>query len=347
VREDKQVQALADKFVLLRMTYMRDKDIALFNYDFDQTWMTFFLDGEGRVYSRFGSRDAASAESYNSVDGLVWTMKEVLKLHQDAQGQSRPAYKRPPEKKPGDIPALHALGYGNSCVRCHMIHEAQLAQKRKDPGLQAGDFWLFPPPENIGLKLERTEGNRVQEVLPDSLAAKVGLKVGDRLRTANGQRITTRADLEAVLQGLGSPAKLELVAERGEERVSVEMKLEGDWRRCDSSWRMSVRQTARRILGDYRALSALAADEKDRLKITGDLALRLEEADDGSGAKLPAMYRDAGLQDGDVIVAFDGKRKLGYRFPHFYPMLEHAHGDKFEITFLRDGKEHKATAVSP
>jgi hypothetical protein len=48
-----------------------------------------------------------------------------------------------------------------------------------------------------------------------------------------------------------------------------------------------------------------------------------------------------------VIVAFDGKRKLGYRFPHFYPMLEHAHGDKFEITFLRDGKEHKATAVSP
>lgn len=356
MRQDKQIAELADKFVLLRITYMRDTDIALFGYDYDQTWMTFFLNGEGRVYSRFGSRDASSAESYNSVEGLAWTMKEVLKVHKppkelgkEDSATADPPYKRPVTKKPGDIPALHDLGLAGTCVRCHMIHEAQFAQKRKDDGAQKGDFWVFPPPENVGIKLDKIEGNLIREVLTGSAAEKSGLKVGDRLRTANDTRIITRADFEMVLNALPSKATLKVTVQRGTEVVKADLELADEWRRCDPSWRKSVRLTARRWLGNYDTLILLNREERAALKIPEDnLALSVKETDDGSGAtKLPAIYRKANLEEGDVIVAFDGNRKPVYRFPHFYPMFEHVKGDKMEITFLRDGKEQTVTVTVP
>lgn len=339
MREDKNIREVGEQFVLLRMTYLRGVNIALFSYDFDQTFMTFFLDPEGRIYSRYGSRTAASPEALNSVDGLLFTMKEVLKAHKEDSLKSRPALRLPEPKKPADIPALTNLGYGGSCVRCHMVHEAQLTQKRKDDELRKGDFWLYPPPENIGLQLDKTEGNLIREVIADSFAAKAGLKTGDRLRFANGTRVLSRADLECVLNGLEAKSKLALVAERDGKKVTANLELEGDWRRWDVSWRMSVRRTGSRF-GFANALSPLTSAEKAKLDVPEDkLALRV--------ADVPAPLRDAGLQKGDLIVAFDGQRQVIYRRAMYYPLLEHIKGDKMEVTFVRNGKEQAATVVIP
>lgn len=339
MRDDKNIRELSERFVLLRMTYLRGVNLALFGYDYDQTFMTFFLDPEGRIYSRYGSRTAASAEALNSVEGLLHTMHGVLKAHKEDSLKSRPAYKLPDPKKPADIPALTDLGYGNSCVRCHMVHEAQLAQKRKDDGWRKGDFWLYPPPENIGLELDKAEGNLIRAVKADSFAARAGLKDGDRLRSANGTRVLSRADLEWVLNGLAADSKLTLVAEREGQKVTADLELTGDWRRWDVSWRMSVRRTGNRF-SFASALNPLTAPEKAKVDLAEeDLALRVTAE--------PAALRNAGLKKGDLIVAFDGKRQLIYRRPVYYPLLEHGAGDKMEVTFLRDGKEEKATVVIP
>jgi PDZ domain len=339
VREDKNILELSEQFVLLRMTYLRGVNLAQFGYDYDQTFMTFFLDPEGRIYSRYGSRTASSPEALNSVDGLLYTMNEVLKAHKEDSLKSRPAHKLPKPKEPADIPALTDLGYGGSCVRCHMVHEAQFAQKRKDDGLGKGDFWLYPPPDNIGLRLDKIEGNLIREVVADSFAAKAGLKVGDRLRSANGTRVVSRADLECILNGLEAKCKLALVAERDGKKVTADLELEGDWRRWDVSWRMSVRRMGSRF-SFADALSPLTPIEKAKLDMAEDkLALRV--------ATVAASLRDAGLQQGDVIVAFDGQRQVIYRRAMYYPLLEHIKGDKMAVTFLRDGKEQTATVVIP
>ena len=76
-------------FVLLRLTYLRPVNIALFTYDYDQTWMAFFLDADLRIYCRYGCRDASSADSHNSAEGLLHTMDQVLALHKEEDRQSQ------------------------------------------------------------------------------------------------------------------------------------------------------------------------------------------------------------------------------------------------------------------
>src|SRR5262249_942514 len=83
LRGDKPIQKMCEDFVLLRMTYLRGVNLSLFRYDYDLTWMGFFLDADGRVYSRYGSRDAGSADSQNSAEGLLYTMQEVRRLHRE------------------------------------------------------------------------------------------------------------------------------------------------------------------------------------------------------------------------------------------------------------------------
>ena len=86
---------MSENFVLLRMTYLRGVNIGLFAYDYDMTWTAFFLDAEGRIYSRYGSRDSSSADSHNSAAGLVHTMAEVLRVHKEETAKEKPAYQLP------------------------------------------------------------------------------------------------------------------------------------------------------------------------------------------------------------------------------------------------------------
>jgi len=77
--------------VLLRMTYLRGVNIGLFAYDFDQTWMAFFMDADLRIYCRYGSRDATSADAHNSAEGLLHSMKRVPAVHKEETANPKPA----------------------------------------------------------------------------------------------------------------------------------------------------------------------------------------------------------------------------------------------------------------
>ncbi|MBY0523638.1 MAG: PDZ domain-containing protein [Gemmataceae bacterium] len=326
--------------MLLRMTYLRGVNVNLFTYDYDQTWMAFFMDADLRIYSRYGSRDAASADAHNSAEGLLHTMKRVLEVHKEESANEQPAPMLPKALVPAEMPGLSALGYGGSCVRCHMVHEAKIYQKRKEGKLELADMWLYPLPDNIGMQIDPKVGNVVRAVTPNSFAAKAGLKEGDHVHRANGTRILTIADIQFVLSSLEPKSKLTLEVQRGSKLLKAEMELEGDWRRWDVSWRKSIRLLSNRWSQLPRSLKAIPAEERTKLGIKdGDLGLRL--------LNNVAEAQKAGLQKDDVLVAFDGKRSVIYRQAHLYMYLEHKSGDKMEVTYVRDGKEATATLIVP
>src|SRR5438034_469661 len=105
------------------------------------TWMSFFLDADGRILSRYGSRDSKSADSHNTAAGLLNTMREVLAVHQEVGRQTQPEYKMP-RKRPADVPTYAKL-YGNSCGRCHMMNEAKWEQARADGTMKDGPFFFY------------------------------------------------------------------------------------------------------------------------------------------------------------------------------------------------------------
>lgn len=338
MRGDRDILETNDNFVLLRMTFMRGVDLGLFAFDYDMTWMSFFLDADCRIYARYGSRDHTSPESHNSPAGLVHTMKRVLKLHKEAMAKPRPEFKLPPAVRTEDLPMMKPLGYAGSCGRCHMLNEALTAQQRKD-GKRGAPFY-YPLPDTIGIKLDKIKGNEVLEIVPDSFAARAGLKAGDQLRFANRTRLLTVADFQFVLHGLEPSSKLTIEAERDGKSLVAVLNLEGDWRRSDVSWRKSVRVRATVSSTLVRSLADLGAAERQRLGIAeGNLAYRLND----SKGEVDA----AGLRKDDVIIAFDGKRKVPYRNPAYYWFIEHASRDKMEVLFLRDGKEQTATIALP
>jgi hypothetical protein len=328
VRGDKEIIEACKQFVLLRMTYMRDVNIGLFEYDYDMTWMSFFLDEEGRVYSRYGSRDSTSADSHNTSAGLLNTMREVLAVHKEELAKPRPPYVMP-KMKPADMPAYRNT-FGNSCGRCHQLNEAKWEQARLDKSMKDGPFFIYPLPDNIGIKLDLTKGNRVRQISEGSFAEKAGMRLGDVIRFANGVRVLTCADMQHVLQRLEPESKLTLDLERGGRSVQTTLELSGNWRASDVSWRKSIRMRSWSN-NLTRFMAPLSANEKSVLGIDPqDLAFRLNDA--------KGEVQQAGLAKNDVIVAFDGKQRVPYRNPIYYPLIEHKAGDTMDVTVLRDGQ---------
>src|SRR6516165_10848481 len=97
---------MADKFVFLRIVRMNGVDINLFRYDFDQTWMAFFLSADLRIYARYGGRGPASAEERISKAGLLHAMNETLRLHEEATAKKLPPPELPTPRKADDIGKL-------------------------------------------------------------------------------------------------------------------------------------------------------------------------------------------------------------------------------------------------
>jgi serine protease Do len=340
VRDDPPLAKKADQFVKLRLTYLRDANIGVFDFDFDQTWMSFFLDADGRVLSRYGSRSAASAENHNSLEGLADTMDRVLALHKESREQYGPPVPAPAVKRPGDLPGLGFLGYAGSCVRCHMVHEGLFEEKRRAGKLEPSDLWLYPVPETIGLTLDTKFGNAVQRVLPGSAAARAGVRVGDEIRAANGTPILTIADLEHVLNGVPAKGRLTLDLARGVRERQVVLDLDGDWKRWDVSWRKSIRVMSKRQSAFVRGLALVAPADRKKLGIAEDaIAFRLNA--------IAGEAQKAGLEKDDIVIAFDGKREVIYQNAQLYMYLEHKSGDTMKVTVLRAGKEETVDLIVP
>ncbi len=348
VCHDQDFARLSEKFVLLRMSHMRGVNIGLFTFDYNENWMGMFLDADGRIYARYGSIDPDTRESRNTVEGLLHTMEGVLALHEK---QPKAPYAPPPAFRPEQIPAMPAHAK-HTCIECHMVQTGLNAQVQKDNRFRRDSFWVYPPPDNVGIKLDPRLGNVVRDIVPDSFAAKAGLRPGDRVLQVNDTIVLSEADFRFILNKAPARGQLRVEAERDGQPVQLVLDLKGDWRRI-SPVRQRAFQNYIRTRTDFPrwVFHPLKPDEKDALGVARDnLAIRLlsHKNPNVKGGSLKGAFEKAGFLDNDILIAFDGDRKDHYpRMPQYYFYIEHQSGDAVEVTYLRDGKEFTTTLIVP
>jgi hypothetical protein len=230
--QDDELKALVDQFVCVRVTRMNDVDIGLFQFDYDLTWACFFLDGNDRIYSRYGGRDGGDAEGRISVAGLKHTMRRVLADHQ------APAVAAPPR-----TPTLahQVFTRARGCMHCHNVWEGLREQARAADAFTPEMFHVYPLPENIGLKLDAVLGNVVKAVAAKSASAAAGLRPGDVVIQVGGVEVRSQGDVMHALHLAPVEGNLELQWRRDGEARSATIALAQSWKKTDLRWRRSMR----------------------------------------------------------------------------------------------------------
>jgi S1-C subfamily serine protease len=157
------------------------------------------------------------------------------------------------------------------------------------------------------------------------------VRAGDRLRRLNGRPVASYADIRFALDPAPAKGSVPIAWQRGGQRMQAEMTLAPGWRHTDISWRASMwgLSPTPSVHGDD-----LSASEKRAIGLPADhLAFR-------QGKFVTAQAREAGIREGDLIVAFNG----GSPAPtvtalNLYVRLHHKVGDRVTFTVLRDGQK--------
>jgi predicted metalloprotease with PDZ domain len=310
----------------VRLTRIDGVDLNLFAFDYDLTFMVFFLSAEDEVYARYGQRNARNPDDLQSLEGLRYTMSSVLDMHRRKDKVYAPREKGPP-KYARQLPGISRRG----CLHCHQVKEALHEDLRRTGKWDRTLAWRYPLPDNLGLSLEVNRGNVVQRVAPGSPADRAGVKVGDTLRRMNGVPIHSVADAQFALDRAPAKGQIDLSWERKGKAQTKPVALPEGWRRSDITWRPSVQH-----LVPYFPLFGpdLTEAEKKSLGLPAkQLAFRLE-------ATVHSWARAAGLRAGDVVVGINGKKFEGIEGIVFREDVGRAHlvGERITINVLREGK---------
>ncbi len=324
------IKEVADQFVLVRLTRVDNEDLNLFEFDYDVTFMVFFLNAERQVYARYGGRDAVNADHRQSLDGLQYTMKSVLAMHQRAQKEFAPKSQETP-KYLRDLPAGGGMRRGGGrCLHCHQV-KATLNADLQRKGLWTRDsVWRYPLPENLGFDLELHRGNVIKEVKDQTPAAHAGLQVGDLIQRLNGVPIHSFGDVQYALDIAPKAGTIDIAWQRDGKAFKDKLALPEGWRKTDLTWRPSMQRyiPSARLYG-----TDLTPEEKQALGLSAkQLAFRQRDT-------VPTQAKDAGIRPGDIILGVDDK-PLEMDVNDFLRYVERNYliGDKLTVNLLRDGR---------
>ena len=332
-RLDIRIRAVAREFVLVRLTRMRGVDLDLFDFDYDLTWMGFFLDSQGRVLGRYGGRDADGPDSRVSLAGLKYAMDRALARHR----RSKPTIALATAVKPrtvDDFAAAKRLP-ARACVHCHQVYDLRRETMQAEERWRLEEVWVYPLPENVGLTLAVDQGDLIDRVRPGSAAERAGLRKGDQLKEMNGQAVASFADVQQSLNRAPAVGIMEVTWQREGSAHAGRIELAEGWRKTDVSWRWSLRglDPTPWVQGGDLSLA-----EKKALGLSPN-RLALEQ-----GAFLSQLARQAGIRQGDVILGVDGKMlEMTARQFGAYVRLNYKVGDRVTYHLLRDGKRLDVT----
>jgi hypothetical protein len=319
---------------------MNGVDLRLFQFDYDQTLAAFFLNADGTIYGRYGTRagNGANSSTHVSLASFGKAMERALALHREyPKNRQAFAAKRGPAP---EYPTVNAIpGFGNrparinreenGCLHCHQARDTPLRLKWEARQLKPTDLYVYPLPENTGMKMVVDDGLRIESVSPGSPAARAGLQPGDELRVLEGQPLLSQADIQWVLHHAPGAATLKLDYQRGGRSHKAEIVLTGDWKKTDLTWRPSSGPGLRWGMWS----TSLTAEERSTQGIPAEtMALKIN----GLYGPRAAPLTKAGVRVGDVILAADGKSD----FPNegeflAYLRLTHPPGDRTTFTLFR------------
>ncbi len=312
----------------MRLTQIEHSDLRIFEFDYDLTFMVFFIDAQENVLGRFGARQGDNPDELQSLAGLRYAMQQALQLQRSRRATPDSAEK--PNHQPlriRDLAASHEL---RGCIHCHDVKETLRADAQNKGTWKQSNLFRYPPTENLGFSLNVDRGDEVTIVDAGTPAANVGLQVGDRIESLNGIRIRSIADAQYALDKAPQQGRIRVRWKRTGQELNSELMLPANWRRSDISWRPSMQQHVGlpRLYG-----TDLTAEERQELGLTAtQLAFRHRE-------KIHRQALPSGVQPGDVILGFDD-RKLDMDVYDFekYVRRNYVAGDRVMINFIRDGK---------
>jgi serine protease Do len=354
VDNDERLRPLLEQFVRVRVVSTNGLDLALFQFDTDQSFAVFLLNGNGTIYGRYGTRsDQTQWTDDVSIEGLAKALDGALALHRNyPNNKTELAAKRgaPPDfAAPERYPTLEGkygseLDYkGNvvrSCIHCHQIGDAQRQfHHDKSGSIPETVLFPYPHPKAIGLILDPKERAKILGVERGSPAEQAGFQAGDVIEKLEGQPLLSMADVQWVLHHVPADGgSVRGSVERDGQSKEVTLKLTAGWRqRDDIAWRVSSWELRRMGLGGMY-LKPLPAGQKADLKLPeGSMALKVEHV----GQYAPHdEAKKAGVKNGDVLISYDGRTNLlrdtdvlAYAINQVKP------GSTVPVVLLRDGQK--------
>jgi membrane-associated protease RseP (regulator of RpoE activity) len=305
---------------------MRGLDLNVFDFDYDLTWFALMLAPDGTVLGRFGGRDADTPGKYHSLAGLRYSLEQALARFR--KGEVPKVQPAAPERAE-DFPAARQLT-AKACIHCHHVYEFRRAARQQAGTWKLDEVWVYPQPDNVGLKLERDQGDRLAAVEPGSAAARAGLRAGDRLQSVHGLPVASVADVQYALHRAPTGGAVAVSWQRQGQALGGRLELPAGWKKTDVSWRWSLK-----TLSPSPGVQGfdLTADEKQTLGLApGALAFRQH-------GFVSAEARHAGVRTNDVIVGVNEHRPAMtvQQFEAFI-RLTYRPGDVVTLQVLR-GKE--------
>lgn len=356
VDNDPVLRPLLQKFVRARQVSTNGLDLNLFQYDTDQSFAVFFLNADGTIYGRFGTRSHRTEWIGDvSLEGLARAMERTLELHasiaevrESLSGKrGRPMEVASPEKYPRlKDKYTDSLNYKGdvvkSCIHCHQIGEAQ-RDWYADLGKSIPEkiFFPYPHPKVVGLVLDPQQVATVKEVRPDTAASLAGLQPGDQIEELNGQPLVSIADVQWVLHNADPNGdSVPVTLRRDGQTLKKKLNLRKGWRRADDiSWRVSSWSYRRMVTGGM-VLEPLDDDRRNELNIpAGKMALRVKYL----GQYGPhAAAKRSGFRKEDVIVEFAGRTDLvNDSLLLHHAMSNRRVGEKVTVAVLREGQRRE------
>lgn len=350
---------LLDQFECVRIVRMNGIDLNLFQFDYDQTWAVLFFRHDGTLVARYGTRDDANGMKYNSPEGFSAAMRRVLNVDRNWKPEWQPHYVAKlgppsPHATADEIPSKtidnirqrgNAGDSRKSCIHCHNVYDA-----KRDLAISLGDYdpakrYKYPLPERIGLVMD--DAGRIEQVLPDSPAAKQNLKAGDRVHRINGQNIHSIADVQFALHHVAEPGSIEIETYAADQVAldlsrdqlqRVTLTLPEGWRKSDNSWRVSMYGMPP---SPGLWIQALTDEEKSDAGIATDkLAMKVR-------GLFGADVRRSGLKKDDLIVKFgdDSSHHTPGEFHARLRMGYYRPNSKLPLRIVRDGKPMDITVT--
>jgi hypothetical protein len=329
--KDSPLGKVLQDYVCVRVVRMDDVDIALFDRDWNNAIYFFVLNADEQIYMRYGGRESANPDTYNSLDSLRLALEQGLALHRKSLAGELPKQERPKPAFPREMPLLVERTFARrQCVECHLIGDFGNIQRERDGVLdKLTHLYRSPDIKTIGIELDVPKGLVVKEA--KGAVAAAGMRAGDRIVTWNGTPVYTFGDVQYRYDKVDRKSKrLPIGVEREGKPVELTVDLPPRWWWTDLRFRQS--SVDPRLDFEDRPLTD---DEKRQLGLKADgFASRVKYV-----SEFAKIRKTHDLRVGDVIVAVDGvERDEWANTAELFLKLHTKAGESAKLEVLRDGK---------